>query len=324
MSRRSSLGVTVLALVAFHSLSPIGLIASERAAITTKVLYRLIDPDEHLDAREVPSTLERELEAGRIRAEERIWPYIHVTIGELIELWQPDATKCSDDFFRQVERWYRSSFGSLNSYIHEARQRRQYFCFSHLEPQIKDKCGSAVSESTREHFESFEKHQSIHDNFDNPERATSKLRKIIESSGNADQLAIAKGYLRACEDVIERCASIKPIRAKYLTTAFVTPTKIWPHVQFYDFCRQLFKFDFSHKVDGNVEDLTKVTEYFDEIQEQNRAQSLTEPNPETMSSENAESDREQEQSSAAEAAVRKEADWVSEDGATEDSLLDWW
>jgi hypothetical protein len=305
MSRRSSLGVTVLALVAFHSLSPIGLVATEQAAI-----HRLNDRSEHLGASEVLSTLKNELEAGRIGEEEEIFPFIPATIGELIELWQPDATKCSDDFFRQVTRWIGSSYGSLNSYICEAREKRQNFCFSHLEQQIKEQIGSALKESTKERFESFvTKYLRIYDQFESSVWAIIKLRRVIESPENADKLDIGKEYLRACEDVIERCASIKPIRAKYLTTAFVTPTKIWPHVQFYDFCRHLIDFDFAQQIDSALDRYSNVVESFNDRLDQNQAQSMSGPNAETISIGTAKNDLEQEQS-LAEAAVRYADDWA--------------
>jgi hypothetical protein len=305
MSRRSSLGVTVLALVALHSLSLIGLVALELAAID-----RLDNRSEHLDALEVLSTLEKELEAGRIRAEEKIFNETEAfTFGELIELWQPDATRCSEDFFMQVQHKLYFVHGSLFSYVNVALQRRQDFCFSLLGQQIEEKCGSALSESTRRHFESFKKHLDIGDIFKYPNEAINKLRQIIESPENANQFDIAKGYLRACEDVIERCASIKPIRANYLRSAFTPSTNHWPHVRFYDFCRQLFDFDFADQIDMAVKDSASEIKYFAERQDRNQAQSLRGPNAATMSTETAESDLEHEQS-LAEAAVRYAADWA--------------
>jgi hypothetical protein len=309
MSRRSSLGVTVLALVAFHSLSPIGLIASERAAITTKVLYRLIDPDEHLDAREVPSTLEKALEAGQIRAEEKIWPSIPVTIGELIELWQPDATKCSDKFFRREQDWLESSRGPLSSYITAARSKRLDFCFSHLDKQIEEEFESApLSKSTREHFESFvEKDRLFRNNVYRLDQAIHKLRRLNDAAGNADQLDIGKGYMRTCEEVIERCSSIK--RANYDTHPSLS-SEYWPHVQFYDFCRPLVDFNFAHRIDSAVDGYSKVVEYFNDRQDQNQAQSMSGPNAETISIGTAKNDLEQERSLAAKAAVRYADDWA--------------
>jgi hypothetical protein len=267
MSSRSSLGV-VLVLVALHSLSPIGLIASEPAETTEEVIHRLNDP------------------------------------SELIELRQPYASGCSDDFFRQV--WLRFAQSDYK-YMNVALKRRQDFCFSHLEQQIEEKCGSALSESTREHFESFKKHLGIYDIFNCPTQAIVKLRLIIESPENANQFDIAKGYSRACEDVIERCASIKPIRANYLRSA--STTNHWPHVKFYDFCRQLVDFDFADEIEWAVKYSASEIKYFAERQDRNQAHSLRGPNAATMSTETAESDLEQEQSFA-EAAVRFAADWA--------------
>jgi hypothetical protein len=45
---------------------------------------------------------------------------------------------------------------------------------------------------------------------------------MIESPENAEQLDIAKGYLRACMDVIDQCASIKPIRANYRRRSYIS------------------------------------------------------------------------------------------------------
>jgi hypothetical protein len=116
-------------------------------------------------------------------------------------------------------------------------------------------------------------------------------------------LDAAKRYLRTREDVIEQYASVKPIRANYLASESVAPTKNCPHVKFYDFCRPLVDIDFAHQIDSAVDGYSKVVEYFNDRQDQNQAQSLSGPNAETMSIGTAKNDLEQEQSFAAEAAV---------------------
>jgi hypothetical protein len=301
-SWRSSLGVTVLALV---ELSLIGPIASERA-------LELDNPDE--DQWGVLSRLKKQLAERQIRAEQKVWPgRSDFTYGELIDAWQPDATKCDDEFFKQLDSSRVPTLveESLANYVWAAEVRRRDFCFSHLEQQIEEKCGSASSASTRKHFESFVKEDDTFSEFDHPNMAIRRLRYLMGAPENADQLEIAKGYVRACEDVVERCASIKPIRANYPTYTSES-SSYWPHVKFYDFCRHLVDFDFAHQIDRTVELDSKLAEHFDGRQDQNHDQSLSGPDAATMSIGTAESDLEQEQSFAAEAAVRYAADWAKE------------
>jgi hypothetical protein len=269
MSRKSTLGLAVLALVALHSSSFIELAASGPSK-PSEDIGRLFDRNIHLDASKVLSILENEAErAGREqKIRDGYYSEMAPTLGDLIGLWQHNETQCTDESFKPARRLRAHAYDdSLQNYIEEATKRWEDYCFSHLDQQIRAGLGS-LSELTRDYFKWFagqDRAETL--DYWMPNMAFGKLRTVVGSLEDTDdgQLEAAKGYLDACKEMIGQLDGIKSIRSNYQWMNIGKLEKYYPHIRFYDFCRLLVDFDFSKEVDRNfwgvdMNDFMKILE----------------------------------------------------------------
>jgi hypothetical protein len=133
----------------------------------------------------------------------------------------------------------------LDELTFNAIMNRRELCFSRLEEEMQSEL-DAMSESTREHFKLFAELDqrecssapgSLCFIFGNLNLVIGKLRRLIGSPKEAE-LEVAKGFVSACKEMAGH-APLAIIRAKYEQATPSSAEPYYPHVRFYDFCRQL-------------------------------------------------------------------------------------
>jgi hypothetical protein len=306
MAWRSSFGATVLlALVALHASALIA--SSEQVQLNENR-----DSDIPSRTEQVRSMLEEMLGSGRFTIST---PNEHYSWREMINLWQKDETRCADGFFSLLERWAIKADKTIKNDLLDAIETWKETCYSRLEDKIQFELNT-MNKLTREHFELFAK-QDQHEcksegrseclSFGCSNLVIGKLRRLIgspEGAPSADQLEAAERSVSACKE-IAASDSIKTTRTQYqkLTPSSTEPH--FPHIRFYDYCKQLL--NLAQVIDSRLGS-APLLERFGEELDKIRGRTLSKAESYRMSSETAESESEQKRS-VAEAAVRF-AEWA--------------
>jgi hypothetical protein len=195
----------------------------------------------------------------------------HESWTAMIDLWQKDETKCGHGFFSELRRWAlwadKTTKSDLSNAIIETWEET---CYTRLEEKIQSELNT-MNKSTREHFELFAM-QDQHEcksrtgclSFHTSNLAIGGLRRLIgwpEGAPSADQLEAAERSVSACKEMTAS-DSIKTTRTQYLKWTPSSPEPHFPHIRFYDYCKELLEIDSRLELDPGVrrfgEELDKI------------------------------------------------------------------
>jgi hypothetical protein len=238
---------------------------------------------EHL-ARQVNAMLEEILGSGQFAISTANG---HESWTAMIDLWQKDETKCGHGFFSELGRWAlwtdKTTKSDLSNVIIKTWEET---CYSRLEEKIQFELNT-MNKSTREHFELFAM-QDQHEcksrtgclSFHTSNLAIGGLRRLIgwpEGTPSADQLEAAERSVRACKEMTASDL-IKTTRTQYMEWTPSSPEPYFPHVRFYDYCKELLE------IDSHLELNPRVKRFGEEL-DKIRACGLSKAEADKMSSE---------------------------------------
>jgi hypothetical protein len=301
----------LLALVALHSSTLIELASSERLQ---KNGARLKPAEDCIEDQRVSSMLE-EMLGSEIEERKGISKDMYPSFWDLtLRLWQADETKCAGDLFALLAGWLRTAKKKkFKDTIRNAITRWGDTCYSRLEVKIQSQLGT-MSDLTRKHFELFTEQDQRECRSEggpgclflvNSNSAFGVLRQLIgspEGVPSADQLGAARRFVSACKEMTDS-DSIKTTRTQFQNLRPDSTQSYFPHIRFYDYCRQLLDFDLSTREFDDVLRQADYVNYFGRELGKIFAQGQSRADFEKISSETAESVSERERS-VAEAAVR--------------------
>jgi hypothetical protein len=242
MYSKSSLGTTVLALVALHSLSLVGVPSSATSA-TSDGQEQPVDPNGRLEFEELLSRLEmfaagQTTGADGATVEEPDW------LGKLDSL-QYGKAGCSETSVGRAQ----TLLAQLKSEPYDDRirlaiTRQLAVCTDTLAEQIENEMGR-LSESTLKLYRSFAE-QDQDGNFPSTQNATiAKLRRLAsspnESNDDVSQSELGKAYVRACQEAVDHYTWTFRISPE--VDSFYPRPEARHYFRFIRFCRKLVSLD---------------------------------------------------------------------------------